>query len=167
MHFTFKTCEIVAGIIVTCQFHEFLNLFLADYLQFGSTISHSLMTLSIGIYDVREEMCATPSSSGFAQFFFRSPPIYWRLLRLIIFVHLAHGLRTPNEAFFSLKSQTFGLGQTTWAINFGALGVFWAKLLAPILVQWVPCPLFNHYFYKNQAFLSASQINITIWAIKN
>ena len=26
------------------------------------------------------------------------------------------GLRTPNEAFFSSNSQTFGLGQTIWGI---------------------------------------------------
>ena len=50
-------------------------------------------------------------------------------------------------SLFSLKSRTFGLGQT----NSGAFGVFLAKLSAPILVQWGPCPcfpLFNHYFYK-------------------
>ena len=33
-----------------------------------------------------------------------------------------HTLRTPNEAFFSSKSQTFGLGQTIWADKF--LGIF-------------------------------------------
>ena len=87
-------CQIVAGIIVTCQFHEFLNLFLADYLQFGSTISHSLMTLSIGIYDVREEMCATPSSSGFAQFFFQVSP---HLLTIVTAHHFCpFGTRTTD-----------------------------------------------------------------------
>ena len=31
-----------------------------------------------------------------------------------------HGLRTPNEAFFSPKSRTFRLGQTNWTdIFFG------------------------------------------------
>ena len=35
---------------------------------------------------------------------------HWILLR--------HGLRTPNEAFFSSKSQTFELGQTIWADRF-------------------------------------------------
>jgi hypothetical protein len=34
---------------------------------------------------------------------------------------LGHGLRTPNEALFSLKSQTFGLGKTNWADKFGAV----------------------------------------------
>ena len=29
-----------------------------------------------------------------------------------------HGLRMPNEAFFSLKSQTFGLWHTNWAYKF-------------------------------------------------
>ena len=46
-------------------------------------------------------------------------------------------------SLFPSKSQTFGLGQTIWADKFGAFGVFSAKVSAPILVQWVPCP-----FYK-------------------
>jgi hypothetical protein len=37
------------------------------------------------------------------------------------------GLRTPNEAFFSSKSQTFGLWQTIWAYKF--LGIWAAKNL--------------------------------------
>ena len=37
-----------------------------------------------------------------------------------------HGLQTPNEAFFSSKSQTFVLGQTIWADTFwGIWGVTW------------------------------------------
>ena len=51
-------------------------------------------------------------------------------------------------SLFSLKSKTFGLRQTNWSDKFWAFGVFLAKLSAPSLVQWVPCPLFNHYFYK-------------------
>ena len=36
-----------------------------------------------------------------------------------------HGLQTPNEAFFSSKSGTFGLGQTNWADKFwGIWGIF-------------------------------------------
>ena len=45
----------------------------------------------------------------------------------------SHGLWTSNEAFFSLKSRTFGMGQ----INFGVstlFRLFSAKLSAPILV---------------------------------
>ena len=48
-----------------------------------------------------------------------------------------------RKPFFSLKSRTFGLGQTNWADKFWGI---W-----DILVQWFPCPcfpLFNHYFYK-------------------
>jgi hypothetical protein len=36
----------------------------------------------------------------------------------ILGLSLAHGLQTPNEAFFLLKSRTFGLGQTNWADEF-------------------------------------------------
>ena len=61
-------------------------------------------------------------------------------------------LRMLNEAFFSLKSSTFGHGQTIWANRFwGHFGYFQPKLSTPISVQWVTCPcfpLFNHYFYK-------------------
>ena len=41
------------------------------------------------------------------------------LIQLLIrqYVQL-HRLRTPNEAFFSLKSRTFGIGQTNWADKF-------------------------------------------------
>ena len=59
--------------------------------------------------------------------------------------------RTPNEAFFHWNPELFGLGRHVGQINFGAFGVFSAKLSAPILVQWVPCPcfpLFNHHFCK-------------------
>ena len=64
----------------------------------------------------------------------------------------------PNTRTFSLKSRTFGLGQTNWAENFWAFGVFSAELL----VQWVPClccPLFNHYFYKQ---LSSDPLSLYI-----
>ena len=43
---------------------------------------------------------------------------------LLLFDNIRHGLRTSNEAFFSLKSRTFGSGQ----INSEAFGVFLAKL---------------------------------------
>jgi hypothetical protein len=62
-----------------------------------------------------------------------------------------HGLRTPNEAFFHWNPELLGLGRQIEQINSGAFGVCLAKISAPILVQWVPCPcfsLFNHYFYK-------------------
>ena len=39
------------------------ELIFGEFLSLRTTVSQSLMTLSIGIYDVREEMCATPSSS--------------------------------------------------------------------------------------------------------
>ena len=62
-----------------------------------------------------------------------------------------HGVWTPNEAFFHWNPELLGLDRQIGKINFGAFGVFSAKLSAPILVQWVPCPcspIINHYFYK-------------------
>ena len=43
------------------------------------------------------------------------------------FFFFEHGLRTTNESFFSLKSRTFGLGQTNWSDNlwmWGTWGTF-------------------------------------------
>ena len=46
-------------------------------------------------------------------------PDYWYINEF------EHGLRMPNEAFFSLKSRTFGLGQTNWADKFKTIsGIF-------------------------------------------
>ena len=39
-----------------------------------------------------------------------------------------HRLRTPNEAFFPLKSSTLGLARKIGSINSGAFGVYSAKL---------------------------------------
>jgi hypothetical protein len=44
---------------------------------------------------------------------------------LIFLLQIIHGLRTPNEAFFPLKSRIFGLGQTNWADKlWGIWGMF-------------------------------------------
>ena len=47
------------------------------------------------------------------------------------------GLQTPNEAFFHCNPEYFCLGRQFGQINFGAFGVFSAKLSEPILVQRV------------------------------
>ena len=40
-----------------------------------------------------------------------------------------YGLRTPNEAFFLSKSQTFGLGETNWAeIFWDILGTYFQPI---------------------------------------
>ena len=57
----------------------------------------------------------------------------------------------PMKPFFHWNTELLGLGRQIGQINSGAFWVLSAKLSAPILVQWVPCPcfpLFNHYFYK-------------------
>ena len=54
-----------------------------------------------------------------------------------------HRQRTPNEALFSSKSQTFGLGQTIWADKFWgiAFGVFSADSSAPLSLFSINQPL--------------------------
>ena len=92
--------------------------------------------------------------------------------RLLTF-GLVHGLRTPNEALFSSKSQTFWFGQ----INFRAFEVILAGLSAPTLVLLlVPSPYFPLFnqplflqktkpLYPNPTYLFG--IGSWIWAAKN
>ena len=40
MSFIFKICQTVAGIGITSQFHEFLNLIFGGFLSFGPTVLH-------------------------------------------------------------------------------------------------------------------------------
>ena len=51
---------------------------------------------------------------------------HWKKVHYDIQGHVTiHGLLTPNKAFFSLKSRTFGLGQTNWADTFwGIFNIF-------------------------------------------
>jgi len=65
--------------------------------------------------------------------------------------HTYHGLRTPNEAFFSLKSRTFGLGQAIWANKFWGIWDIFGQTISTHFGT-VSFPLFNHYFYKKLSF---------------
>ena len=59
--------------------------------------------------------------------------------------HTSHGLRTPNEAFFFLKSKTFGLGQTIWAEKFwGIWGIIITHFgtVGPLSMFFIIHPLF-------------------------
>ena len=68
---------------------------------------------------------------------------------------LEHWLRTPNEAFFTLKSRNFGLGQTNWADK------FWGNTITAHFVTVSPCfPLFHHYFSKKRNSLYINTPNI-------
>ena len=63
---------------------------------------------------------------------------------------------TQTKLFFK-NSKLLGFGRQIGLIFFEAFKVFSAKLSAPILVLWVPCPffpLFNHYFYKKLSLYS-------------
>ena len=78
--------------------------------------------------------------------------------------HTSHGLRTPNEAFFLLKSRTFGLGQIIWADKFwGISGRFIIThfgTVSPLSMFFIIQPLF---LQKTQPVLSTSQIFICDW----
>ena len=67
------------------------------------------------------------------------------------FLRHAHGLRTPNEAFFHRNPELLGLCRQFGQLILWHFGVFSADLSAPILVLLVFCPCFpliNHCFYK-------------------
>ena len=85
------------------------------------------------------------------------------------------GQRTPNDALFSSKSQTFGLGQTIWADKFWGIWVFSFDLSALIFGTLSLLSIFsliNHYFYNKLLPLYPttkylSGIRFWIWAGKN
>ena len=66
---------------------------------------------------------------------------------------ISRTLDIQRELFFK-NSKLLGLGRQIWLINTGAFGLFSAKISVPILVQWVPCPSFNHYFYTKLSLYS-------------
>ena len=53
----------------------------------------------------------------------------------------------PERAFFK-NLELLGLGRHFGLKFFEAFGVFSVGLSTPILLLWVPCPCFYHYFYK-------------------
>ena len=74
-----------------------------------------------------------------------------------------HRLRTPNEALFSAKSQTFGLGQTIWEDKFwgiwGTFGQFISThfgTVSPLSMFSINQPLFlqkTNPLYPNPKYL--------------
>ena len=44
---------------------------------------------------------------------------------------VAYGLRTPHEAFFSLKYETFGFEQTIWADTFWGIWGIFSRFISP------------------------------------
>ena len=76
---------------------------------------------------------------------------------------LFHGLRTPNEAFFSLKSRTFGLGQTNWSDTFWGIWCILGRTISthfgtesPLSMFFIIQPLFlqiNKPFYPHPKYL--------------
>ena len=70
---------------------------------------------------------------------------------VILYTYIGTDYGRLMNLFFHQNPKLLGLGRQIGQINFGAFGVFSAKLSAPSLVQWVPCPcfpLFNQYFNK-------------------
>jgi hypothetical protein len=88
-----------------------------------------------------------------------------------------HGLRTPKEAFFYRKSQTFGLGQTNWADKFWVFwGLFFGRFISahfgtvsPLSSFSITQPFYSYKktkpLYPNPKYLIG--IGIWIWAAKN
>ena len=91
---------------------------------------------------------------------------YTKVVACGIFTDYGRPMKTP---FFHWYPELLCSGIKIEQINSGAYGLFSAKLSAPILVQWVPCPcfpLFNHYFLQKKtkpSLISTSQIFISDW----
>ena len=54
-----------------------------------------------------------------------------------------HGLQTPNEAFFLLKSGTFGLGQTNWADKFWGIWDIFGQTISTQIGTVSPLSMFS------------------------
>ena len=99
--------------------------------------------------------------------FGKTKVICFRFLIVILYSGSILSIKTRTAdsqwSLFSLKSRTFGLGQTNWTHKlWGIWGIFG---LTTILVQWVPwrCfTLFNNYFCKKLS-LDIHIPNIYLW----
>ena len=80
-----------------------------------------------------------------------------------------HGLRTPNVAFFSLKSRTFRLGQTNWADKFwGIWGIFGQTIsthfgtVSPLSMFSIIQPLFLQKIKPVHIFIWYLNLNLNL-----
>ena len=76
-----------------------------------------------------------------------------------------YGRRIPKESFFFKNPKLLCLGRRFGLKYFEAFGVFLAKLSAPILVLWVPCPsfpLFNNYIDKKSLYIQLQNIYLGV-----
>ena len=86
-----------------------------------------------------------------------------------------HGLRPANEAFFSSKYQTIGLGQTIWADKFWSIWGIFGRFISPHFGTASPLSMFSinqpsflqntKPLYSNPKYLFG--IGIWIWAAEN
>ena len=73
------------------------------------------------------------------------------LNKYVSIVRLNHGHLFFNWSLFSWNPELLCLCRQIGQVNSEAFGVFLAKIISTILVQWVLCPcfpLFNHHCYK-------------------
>ena len=70
-----------------------------------------------------------------------------------------HGLRTPNEALFSLKSRIFGLRQTVWADKFQGIWVIFGRFISTHFGTVSPLSMF---YTNQQLFLQTLSLYIQI-----
>jgi hypothetical protein len=68
-----------------------------------------------------------------------------------------HGLRTPNEAFFSLKSRTFGLGQTNWADKFWGIWGIFSQTISTHFGTVSPLSMFSMFSIIQPVFLQKTK----------
>ena len=88
------------------------------------------------------------------------------ILHLLFWMNQSsHGLRMPNDAFFPLKSRTFGLGQTIWEDKlWGIWGIF-GRTFSTHFGTASPLsmfPMFKPIFLQKTKLLYP-QLQINIW----
>ena len=75
---------------------------------------------------------------------------------------ICHGLRTPNEAFFSSKSKTFGLWQTIWADTFWGFGGIFGQFISTHLAHLGTVSSLSMFFVNKLNFYKKLSLYIQI-----
>ena len=106
-------------------------------------------TFKIYLSKCHEKFLTTKSHSRTAnkyQLVVKNPILMWANTAIVSCSQphvFAHGLRTSNEAFFSLKSKNFGLGQTIWVDKICGIGGIFGQFISTHFGTVSPLSMFS------------------------
>ena len=85
------------------------------------------------------------------------------LNKYVSIVRLNHGHFFFNWSLFSWNPELLGLGRQIGQVNSEAFGVFLAKIISTILVQWVLCPCFSLFLLSTRPLYPNLKYLFGIW----